>query len=383
MTTLNLMMTNFNYLVLSDIHLGALNTPASEILDNLTEYFLNFSDESDLAKLDVLFIAGDLWDSAIQLSSNVVDLAIPWIHRLFRWAARNDVVVRVLEGTPSHDRRQGKLLNHILKVSELEVDFAYVDQLSIEYMERFKKHILYVPDECRTTADAIQNDIELMLLEKNLQQVDIAIMHGMFKYQLGFIPPNPHVLDEEWFLSIVRGYIHIGHIHIASQYNRIIAQGSFDRLAHGEEDPKGGVLVKQINENEYCHFFIENPKAKIYKTVKVSGEVEKALKVVDREIKNLPHGSYVRIQAVSTHAIFQSFETLIKKYPLFTFSKKAVAEDSEETIVSEQITQNYVPVILNERTIINAIVDEVMSKHPLLPEEEISLRDYLKEIEVG
>lgn len=368
-----------SYLVLSDIHLGARSTTASEILDHLTEYFGNFSDNTDLAKIDALFIAGDLWDNTVQLASEVVDLFIPWFHRLIRWANRNNISIRIMEGTPFHDRRQGRVISRIVDVSGLEVDFKYVTELSIEYMEKLKKYVLYVPDECRSTSDAIQNDIELLLTEHRLNQVDIAIMHGMFRYQLGFIPMNAHVLDEEWYLARVKEYINIGHIHTASQYNRILAQGSFDRLSHGEEHPKGGILVKQLTEDEWGHFFIENPLAKIYKTVSVKGTVEQALKTIDKSIRKLPHGSYVRIQAISSHPIFQGFETLIKKYPLFTFTKKAMASEDEQPVIKQEISTEYIPVVLNRETISDAVFNEVVSQTPLLPEEEIRLRILLEE----
>ena len=374
-------MTDFSYLVLSDIHLGARSTTAAEILDHLTQYFDNFSDHSELAKIDAFFLAGDLWDNTIQVSSEVVDLFIPWFHRFLSFAARNNIIVRIMEGTPSHDRRQGKMLARLFEVSNLNVDFKYVSQLSIEYIEKFQKHILYVPDECRPTADIIQSDIETLLIESRIDKVDIAIMHGMFSYQLGFIPMNSHVLDEAWYLNKVKNYIHIGHIHTASQYNRILAQGSFDRLAHGEEEPKGGILVKQLSDTEYGHFFIENVLAKKYKTIPVKGTVEQALKTIDKAVKHLPHGSFVRIQAISSHPIFQGFETLIRKYPLFTFSKKAVAEDEEVQNQTQETKNEYVPVILNEMTLIDAVMIEVIARQPLLPEEELKLRTHLEDLQ--
>ena len=372
---------NLQYLVLSDIHVGARSTTASEIIEHLTKYFDNFSDHSELAKIDALFLAGDLWDNTIQLSSEVVDLFVPFFHRFLCWASRNNIIVRFMEGTPFHDRRQNQILTRITEVSGLKVDFKYVSQLSIEYIEKIQKHILYVPDECRPTAELIQSDIDALLIEQRIDKVDIAIMHGMFNYQLGFIPMNSHVLDEAWFLDRVRYYIHIGHIHTASQYNRILAQGSFDRLSHGEEEPKGAILVKQLSENEYGHFFIENVLAKQYKTVAVKGSVEQALKTIDKAIKKLPHGSFVRIQAISSHPIFQGFETLIRKYPLFTFSKKAVAEDEDIKKPVQETKNEYVPVILNETTLVDAVMNEVMTRQPLLPEEELKLRAHLEDLQ--
>jgi DNA repair exonuclease SbcCD nuclease subunit len=70
-----------NYLVMSDIHLGARSTPAEEIMAHITGFFDSFSDKSPLAALDVLFLAGDLWDDTIVLASNVLSEFIPFWRR--------------------------------------------------------------------------------------------------------------------------------------------------------------------------------------------------------------------------------------------------------------------------------------------------------------
>ena len=365
------------YLVISDVHLGARSTTAEEILTHLTAYFDHFTAKSQFADIDVLFIAGDLWDDTINFSSDVLSLFLPWFDQMLRWCSRHEIKVRILEGTPRHDRQQGLTLQKIAELLPVKVDFKYVPTLSIERMNDLGLSVLYVPDECRHTAEIVARDVDELLNEENLTQVDIAIMHGMFQYQLGTIPMNSKVHDELWYLQKVKHYLSIGHIHTHSQYERIVAQGSFDRLAHGEEGPKGAVLIQETAPNQWMHFFIENPLAKKYVTIAVKGDIDQALKTIERGVKHLPDGSFVRIQALATHPIFQGFETLRRKHPFYVFTKKALVKE-EEVVTMVQAPVDYTPIVLNRDTLTEALFSEITGQHSLEMKEERLLHELLE-----
>lgn len=373
-------MKEIDYLVVSDVHLGARNTSYREIINHLDLFFHHFADSSPYSKLDALFIAGDLWDDTIELSSEVLVTFVPFWHRLLRWCHRNNIILRVLEGTPRHDRGQGKTLSEITAALLPELDFQYVSALSIEKNATLGLSILYVPDECRHTAEVVYQDVLGLMAEAQLTSVDIAIMHGMFQYQLGTIPMNSKVYDEQRWLALVNHYLSIGHIHVHSQYERIVAQGSFDRLSHGEEGAKGVTWFHRDSTGEWSWRFIENKAAKIYRTLKVSGDVDKALKQIDKEVKLLPDESHVRIQAVVGHPVFQGFETLRKKYPFITFTKKAIEEaaTSPEQISTKPTRFAQIP--LNRETLTEAILVEIKAAGSLEIEDEGLLRKLLEEL---
>ena len=368
-----------SYLVLSDIHLGARNTPAREILANLSAFFDDFSDKSELAKVDVIFIAGDLWEDTIDFASEVITLFIRWFVPMLKWCERNHIKLRILEGTPRHDRKQSATILNLAKSIASKADFKYVPLLSIEKMDDLDLSILYVPDECRPTSDVVERDTEALLVEEGLKRVDIAIMHGMFKYQLGTIPMNAKVYDELWFLDHVKGYINIGHIHQASQHGRIVAQGSFDRLAHGEESPKGASLIKEVCPGEWINLFIENKLAKVYRSVKISGTIEDALKKIDKLALSIPDGSFIRVLGDPSHPLFQGFETLRQKYPTITFSsKKTKASKSEEVEASAPI--DYRAIILNRETLTEAIYSEASLSNDLTMDDGRKLHALLESL---
>lgn len=369
-----------SYLVLSDIHLGARTTTAKEILANLFTFFSDFSDKGELAKVDVVFIAGDLWDDTIDLSSEVVSLFIRWFTPFLKWCGRNDIKLRILEGTPRHDRKQSATVLQFAQSIGTKVDFKYIQALSIEKMEDLDLTILYVPDECRPTADAVTRDIEAMLVDASISKVDLAIMHGMFKYQLGSIPMNAKVYDELWFLDHVKGYINIGHIHQASQHGRIVAQGSFDRLAHGEESPKGASLIKEVAPGEWINVFIENASAKTYLSIKISGSIEDALKKIDKVAFSVPDGSFIRIVGEPSHPLFQGFETLRQKYPTLTFSSKKTKPSAKTTAGNEPEVIDYRAIILNRETLTEAVYSEAMLSNDLSMEDSRKLHQLLESL---
>jgi len=242
-------------------------------------------------------------------------------------------------------------------------------------MDDLDLNVLYVPDECRHTAAMVEEGVEQTLDEAGLKEVDIAIMHGMFEYQLGTIPMNAKVHNEAWYLARVKNYISIGHVHTMSQRDRILAEGSFDRLAHGEEGPKGAMLLTEAKPGEWIHLFIENTLAKTYVTLQVAGSIESVLEKIDKKVRKLRDGSYVRIQALATHPIFQGFETLRQKYPRLTFSKKATVK---EEVRPEIQAISYTPIVLNRETLTDAICEEVANQQGLETEDYHKLRGLLE-----
>lgn len=367
------------YLVISDIHLGARSTTYKEILSHLQSYFHDFRDDGPFCKLDAIFIAGDLTDDTITFGSEVTTGMLDFFLPFCRWCKRHDISLWLLEGTPRHDRRQGRVVENLIRKLVPELDFKYIAELSIQRHEKLNLNVLCVPDECRHTAALIEEDTEKLLNEAGLQKADIAIMHGMFEYQLGTIPMNHKVLNSQWWLNHVEHYLSIGHIHTYSQYERIIAQGSFDRLTHGYEEPKGGVLFTRGLDGEWVPLFIENTQAKIYKTFEIETDVETALKMLDKAIRKLPDGSHVRIKARESHPILQGLESLRKKYLSITFTKKSI-EDHEHTSEEHVIQVQYDRTILNASTIVSAILAEIESHKPLQPSDQAVLYPLLEEV---
>lgn len=343
----------------SDTHLNHRKTSTRHVLDNLTKAFPN---NSTMADVDIIFFAGDFFDSLMHLPDPDVFEIRLWINRFLRICLKYDIVLRILEGTPSHDWKQSRLFTHINDIAQIGADVKYFETLDIEHNERFGIDILYVPDEWNPECDDTWVEVTQLLAEKNLTQVDFSVMHGAFSYQLpDHIPASTH--DPDRYLSITRHLIFIGHVHRFSVYERIIAAGSTDRLTHGEEEPKGHVeaLVHQDGRHEIN--FVENKGAKIYKTIRCTRlDVDKALKRIDKVLKTLPQDSHIRIEAARTDAILSNMQLLKTKYPEFNFTSKhdKETEPKKQTVID--IKETFQPVPITKSNIEKMLIDRLKEK---------------------
>src|ERR1700752_552523 len=367
-------MRKVRYLCISDIHLGHSRTSTKDIVQSLHRYFDDYSNRSIFSNIDIIFIVGDLFDQLIDVSSHTLYEILEFLIRLIGFCERHHIKLRVLEGTPSHDRQQSRIVEAVSTIKKTTADVKWIKTLSVEFIEDLELSILYVPDEYTSSTETTLQLVKDLFREKEIDQVDIAQMHGMFTYQMCHIPGRYDTYDESVYLGMVRHFINIGHIHTSSHYERILAQGSFDRLAHGEEEPKGGMLMTIRDDGLDSYEFIENQYAKIFKTIEMRyGDLERSLNQIDRQLKGIPNESYVRIKAHKLHPIFLAFSEIKKRYLFIHFSKLSL---EEEQIQENESTGNidYVAVEIRPENIVDMIMEEI---HPLQENDRKKLKDLL------
>lgn len=374
--------TDVNYLVISDVHLGSRRNTTKEIIGNLDAFLDDYSPSSKFVSLDIIFIAGDLFDSQLNFSSNDVDYIILWLERLYRFCDTHRIKLRILEGTPSHDRGQSKILDTVHTVMKLGIDFRYMKTICIEYMEDLDLRVLYIPDEATGSADATLKQVKLLLAEEGLTRVDVAIMHGMFGYQLGNIPNKSQCHSEVEYLEIVESFINIGHVHTFSVYERILAEGSFDRLSHGQEEAKGGILCTIAATGRNTFQFIENKNAKIFKTIKLNkNDLDKSLAYIDKQVKGIKEGSYIRIMAKKNHPVYQAFQELQLLYPYLNMEKSSEEDhDQESQLINSavQLSTEYIPISISKENVVGLLTDEIRKKTLLTARQQELLADILE-----
>lgn len=361
--------------VVSDIHLGHSRNRAVEIIQNL---YTAFPDTAETGELDLLVLAGDVFDHLLSLPNEDVPEIDLWIAYTLRLCKKHDIVLRVLEGTPSHDWKQSQRFVTINEAGQIGADLKYVKELSIEYLERFDLNILYVPDEWESTTEKTLSQVQELLHAKGLSQVDFAIMHGQFPHQL-----PPHIKaqkhDSDAYLKLVRHLIFVGHVHLYSQYDRIVAQGSFDRLGHGEEGPKGHVRAVVWDNGDYELRFIETVNAKRFVTVHCTDKtLEDTLADVAKVATGLPSGAFVRVEAQSEHPIFANMELLVRNHPLLTWSKK-VNEEKEAAVELIEDDTVYVPITLTRDNLEGLLMERMVQATTTAGVLEAA-RDLLKEV---
>ena len=230
------MRKDIRYICISDIHLGNRRNKANEIISNLDVWFNHYKTRSDL---DIVFIAGDIFDRLLDFSSDDVIDSTLWLGRLINWCIRSRIKLRILLGTYSHDMNQARIVNVLTSMVKEPLDISYITSLSIETIDDLDITVLYIPDEWNSEANKTYEEVLDQLSSKSLKAVDLCIMHGNFEYQLPVLTQDTH--NQAQYESVVNYYINIGYVHTHTTNGKVIAQGSFDRLTHGEEEPKGGV----------------------------------------------------------------------------------------------------------------------------------------------
>lgn len=348
---------------LSDIHLGHKKNDTSFIISNLNKAF---PDNAETAELDMIVLVGDVFDSLLMLPGTYVPEIDRWINSLLRLCKKHDILLRVLEGTPSHDWKQSERFVVINEVAEINCDLKYVKELSIEYIERFDIHVLYIPDEWDgNNPDNTYNQVLSAMKARDIDKVDFAFMHGQFEYQLAEVAKAPkHSSDK--YLEIVSKLIFIGHVHTYSTNQRIIAQGSFDRISHGEEGPKGHVRAIVNLDSTYQITFVENKSARLFISVDCFYDnLEDTIKQVEKVANNLPDDSFIRIICSKQNPIVSNIDHFVRSWPLLHWSKKVRDDEFEqsEKLNNLLFTQSsFVPVSITEANIKKLVCDKLETK---------------------
>ncbi len=333
------------YLVISDLHFKHNRLPSSLLAKNLVDLFIK--NEDLLKDLDVLFIAGDLTHTTVGLRDPETNIMLGWLSWVLKFCKENDIVFRLLEGTASHDVGQGKIV-YALPESR-DIDFKYIDTVCVETITG--KTVLFVPDDWASTRDELDRDIAAALKEANVHQVDIAILHGLFDYQL----PNSqqHVaFNEEYMLSIVRGFISIGHVHVYNPQGRIIPQGSFDRMSFNEEEDKGGCYFDTEVEG-YTRLI--NEGALIFKDVDVGDKV--TVSSIRDDIETLPTGSWVRLVGPKDNPLIASLPSVKEEFEDYNITIKKTGADKAE--VTNRELDLTAAVVLNKDTLLDAFTERL------------------------
>jgi len=323
------------------------------MVNNLTTHFL-----SRIPQCKLLIIGGDFFDSLLSLSKPESNLMISFIIDLLQQADRYEVIVRVLKGTFTHDRDQCHLFQVLHEKGGFTNDFRYVDTLCLEYIEALDLKCLWVPDDLPfPSSDAIMEQVHQKLHDMNWDAVDHVFLHGAFEHVM---PPDMPKLPAvtfraRQFAGIVTRSILCGHIHTSSAYTETFPEGdvhvyyggSVERLAHGEEEPKGFLFVKSAPGTSTVEF-VENTDATKFLTFDLSKyeqtelAVQKYTRLVEKHFKPNEYG-YVRVVHGSTQVRNVLRKVTQTQYPTLTFSHKASQAAKATAKIQTLITKQDYP----------------------------------------
>lgn len=308
----------------SDFHLGANSVPTEQIVDGLNRLITNRPLFKDI---DLAIFAGDVFDRLLPHPSMEAIRSREWMDDTTKLAAEENVILGILEGTPMHDWRQSRYFLETNVAMGNIADIRYADVVRVEYIAPLGIHVLWVPDEAHPNCALTKIAVEKALLEAGVTEVDITVLHGQFRHQF---PSHLHDTgidfhDTEFYDRITRHFVFIGHIHHHSIYKKFVSHGSIERLHHGYESPKGVVrfTLDLDNPKKSKCWFVENTSAKIFKTIKITGEdLNYEADNVRIAVANLPLGSAVRLEAMAEHPIHNLLSGFKREFPHFSWSSK-------------------------------------------------------------
>jgi hypothetical protein len=326
--------TDFGIINLTDVHLGHYKTPSQYIIDNLYMYLFPLL-KQETTKL--LLINGDFLDTLLYLNPSV-NIILGFIVDLLYRCNKESIVVRVVRGTYSHDRNQMSLFKLLYDKHKFTNDLKYIDKLTYENINSLNRSFIYIPDDLPyEDSYAIIEEVKNLLSINNVSHVDYVTVHGNFAHAL---PENISLpkctFSAEQFKDFVKKAVLCGHIHLVSVYENVYFSGSFDRLAHNEEERKGFFYILDM-ENGFTPKFIENKNAMPYITFNMMNitDLDDIIsdfdKRMDKFYKDRSVYGFVRVihnskevKTILTRYVKQNYTNII-----FTYKKDKTEKDNQ------------------------------------------------------
>jgi len=320
------------------------------------------------------------------LSSRQVAKIQRWMIDLLRVCKDNNIVLRVLEGTPSHDRNQSVQFDVLNEAMDSVVDCRYMEGLSVEYIESLGISLLYVPDEYSVNLDTTYDHAYKAVKQAGLDKVDLGVTHGFFTYQVPKGLPIP-AHREERYLSLVKHYIFNGHDHVSSSKDRIRVQGSFDGLIFGEPEEKGywEWEIDLDDPTQDSSSFVVNKGALPYIDIDASEiDTKHLFNAIEKRLNELPDGAWVRFLHDGNEKKVYIFDAIKQTYPQFNFRHKNTTKSkkAKEPKQSMKVPENTI-VTLNRHNV-RSQVRERLSNILDVPETERivgQLEEYLDAVD--
>lgn len=357
-------------LFISDVHLLHRRTPTHVIVDNLRRMLT----PELLSSIDALYILGDLWDDSRHLRQEDTQTALDFVMELVQLSKLFNFGLRVVEGTPSHDHNQSRIITTMNKA--VGGDVVYLEEIGIFRDERLNMNVGYVKDEYKNTAAETEAEMKEIMKTHGLSQVDFFAMHGCFTFQLPVFKPES--FNERFWCPRAKYGIFIGHDHRPKLNGKIRVTGTPDRLSQGEEEDKG-ITVVDFVDNKAHAYFVVNERAVPYITVRgfdnddeLYAECLRKLKYIDEH----PTGKYGRLNIEHRHdsSIPESIRRWVKEYQFLIQGNKLPDPNKEmelqlafdEDKTSETITEDNIHALifeeLGETLIDKAMATEILDK---------------------
>lgn len=331
----------------SDLHFGNVRV-APETLYSKLRYYLY----PDLKDCHLLIIAGDIYDQLLTVGSKAHSYACRFISEVFRISHDTGMQVRILHGTYSHDRDQ---LSVFSALALPKTRYKIVNNIECEEITdlRFNTDTVYMtlkvgylPDNLsyKRSEDAIEH-LKRSMSCLGWNTLDMIVGHGTFSHVVkpdsGHNPPCLYEIEQ--FRPWVTGPIIMGHIHTPSKNSGVYYCGSFERLAHGEEEDKGFYVLtcdQKKQEGWRSKFIVDKTATKFVTIVPSSDDIPAIMQeFVDKIEENFPdRNGFVRVVHKSPEVRSLLHKICVQQFPNISYSSKSTGEVEVHQIRMDEIT---------------------------------------------
>ena len=308
----------------------------------------------ELENAHAIFVVGDLYDQLLTVNSKAHKYASMFIRDLFRISMDTGMQVRLLHGTFTHDRDQ---LSIFSTFSAPKVRYKIINSIYVEEIKDFQVRdeiietsirVGYLPDNLpyKYASDAIEQ-LRTTMTVAGYAQLDLIIGHGAFEHVIPDVNHKPACLYTiRQFDNIVRGPIVFGHIHTPGHTENMYYCGSFERMAHGEEEDKGfyvftaDIREKDINERWKARF-VRNRFTIPFLSIQpeITSDIPKITNDFIAKVEELfPDGKgFVRVLHPSAEVRTILHRICSQKFPELIYSSKAIGETEVTQMKIEDI----------------------------------------------
>lgn len=360
-----------------DLHLNHPKVPTVTICDRFSNQIFPL-----LKEIDLLVIAGDTFEALVHMNRTDVITILSFFSDLYRECDEHDVVIRVLEGTGSHDRNQMKIWEHLYKKGGYKNDVRYFDKISLEYIESLDVRIVYIPEDVPYSSSArVIKVIKEMMNKAGWTTTDLIVAHGFMDYTLPPMKHKPKIVFTKKQLSSIlhkKGKALFGHVHSPSINGQFSYCGSYERLRHGEEERKGFFIIDRNVAK-----FVENKEATLFKTMDFSKEdnYDKIMEDFTEFVKTFPDHKISHIRIIHPDInLRRLLQKIANRYPYLKFTHVSNNEDKGITLVDENVNfESENGTVITDENLPTLVVQhlESLGDKSLDTKEVISLLDAL------
>lgn len=339
-------MPKIKIVAIGDLHFGNPRINSEIMYNHLKSYLY-----PELEDAQVLLITGDTYDQLTTVTSSANRYALKFIKDIFLISAATGLQVRILHGTYSHDRDQISIFEN-LKVKHAK--YKIINELSGDVLSDFNNgateqlKILYIPDNLQfKTSEEVVTQIKKLYQCYHWKTADLVLGHGTFMHALPVssehAPACTYTIEQFKPLVSTDGIVIMGHIHTPSHRANVYYCGSFERMAHNEEEAKGFyTFTRDFGQSSTWEAkFIKNSDTTLFKTITPQGDTpEKLVKDFIRQVKETFQGKPGYVRAVYTEPEMRGIYQRIcaSQFSGLIFSGKNTAEEKDNGIKLEDIT---------------------------------------------